>query len=385
MISDKIHYRVVYNRKKQLRPDGTALLQIEARLHGRRVFFSSGICIRPESWRAGLIVNHPNAAGLNALLYDMVIQLESVEIDMWKRDITPTLAALKEAVKKKRLPENDFLAWATRYVTDSAAGRRKRGTIDNLRSTLHKLRAFRKTVSFDDLTYNYLIDFERFLTETGSADNTIIKHMRQLRTMVKEAINQRYIPAEDYPFANYKMRTMTRRTEFLTPSELHRLEQRKPTRLTDAFLFCCYTGVRFSDFKALRTENLAREGRATWLRFATIKTGIDIALPLDHLFGGRALQVLDRWSSIELLKRIGSNSSCNRKLKALMLSMGIERRITWHTARHTCACNLLHQGVPVTTVQRLLGHTDIETTMGYVDLLDSTVLADLKGVKNRRK
>lgn len=385
MISDKIHYRVVYNRKKQLRIDGTALLQIEARLHGRRVLFSSGIYIRPEAWRAGLIVNHPNASGLNAMLYDMIIQLESIEVDMWKRGITPTLAALKEAVKKKRLPENDFIAWATRYVADSATGRRKRGTIDNLRSTLHKLRTFRKTVAFGDITYSYLTDFERFLTESGSADNTVIKHMRQLRTLVKEAINQRYIPAEDYPFANYKMRSMTRRTEFLTPSELHRLEQRKPSRLSDAFLFCCYTGVRFSDFKALRSDNLVREGRSTWLRFTTIKTATDIALPLDHLFGGRSLQILDRWLSIEALKRIGSNSSCNRKLKLLMQSMGIERRITWHTARHTCACNLLHQGVPVTTVQRLLGHTDIETTMGYVELLDSTVLADLRGVKNRRK
>lgn len=385
MISDKINYRVVYNRKKQLRMDGSALLQIEARLHGRRVLFSSGIFVKPNSWRAGLIVDHPNAAGLNAMLYDMIIRLESIEVDMWKRGITPTLAALKEAVRSKRVPESDFLVWATRYISDCSYGRRKRGTIDNLRSTLRKLKAFRSTVTFSDITYSYILDFERYLTESGSADNTVIKHMRQLRTLVREAIRQRYITSEDYPFTGYHMRTMTRRKVFLTPAELHRLEQLKPTRLTDAYLFCCYTGVRFSDFKALRSEHLVHEGRSTWLRFRTIKTGIDIALPLDHLFSGRALQLIDRWGSIELLKRVGSNSSCNRKLRTVMSSMGLDRHFTWHSSRHTCACNLLHQGVPVTTVQRLLGHTDITTTMGYVDLLETTVLADLKGVKKRRK
>lgn len=385
MISDKINYRVVYNRKKQLRLDSTALLQIEARLHGRRVLFSSGIYVKPECWRAGLIVDHPNAAGLNAMLYDMIIRLESIEVDLWKRGITPTLAVLKEAVRQKRLPECDFLAWATRYISDSSHVHRKRGTIDNLRSTIQKLKAFRTTVSFSDITYSYILDFERYLVESGSADNTVIKHIRQLRTLVREAIRQHYIPNDEYPFAGYHMRTMSKRKVFLTPAELHKLEQLRPTRLIDAYLFCCYTGVRFSDFKALRTEHLVHEGRSTWLRFRTIKTGVDISLPLDHLFSGRALQLIDRWGSIEMLKRIGCNSSCNRKLRAVMLRLGINKHFTWHSSRHTCACNLLHQGVPVTTVQRLLGHTDITTTMGYVDLLDTTVLADLRSVRKRRR
>lgn len=55
----------------------------------------------------------------------------------------------------------------------------------------------------------------------------------------------------------------------------------------------------------------------------------------------------------------------------------------FHTARHTCATLLIHQGVPITTVQKLLGHTSVKTTEIYSEILSSTILRDLKAVKKR--
>ena len=59
--------------------------------------------------------------------------------------------------------------------------------------------------------------------------------------------------------------------------------------------------------------------------------------------------------------------------------------ISFHTARHTCATLLIHQGVPITTVQKLLGHTSVKTTEIYSEVLSSTILRDLKAVKTRKK
>ena len=56
-----------------------------------------------------------------------------------------------------------------------------------------------------------------------------------------------------------------------------------------------------------------------------------------------------------------------------------------YTARHTCATLLIHQGVPITTVQKLLGHTSVKTTEIYSEVLSSTILRDLKAVKSRKK
>ena len=61
------------------------------------------------------------------------------------------------------------------------------------------------------------------------------------------------------------------------------------------------------------------------------------------------------------------------------------KRITFHTARHSCAVNLLHQGVPVTTVQSILGHRSVETTQVYAEVLRDTLVRDLQNVKRNKR
>lgn len=57
----------------------------------------------------------------------------------------------------------------------------------------------------------------------------------------------------------------------------------------------------------------------------------------------------------------------------------------FHLARHTCATLLVHQGVPITTVQKLLGHTSVRTTEVYSEVLSNTIIRDLKAVKRKKK
>ena len=57
----------------------------------------------------------------------------------------------------------------------------------------------------------------------------------------------------------------------------------------------------------------------------------------------------------------------------------------FHVSRHTCATLLVHQGVAITTVQKLLGHTSVKTTQIYSEVLSSTIVRDLKNVQRKRK
>ena len=59
--------------------------------------------------------------------------------------------------------------------------------------------------------------------------------------------------------------------------------------------------------------------------------------------------------------------------------------VLFHLARHTCATLLVHQGVPITTVQKLLGHTSVRTTEVYSEVLSNTIIRDLKAVKRKKK
>ena len=58
--------------------------------------------------------------------------------------------------------------------------------------------------------------------------------------------------------------------------------------------------------------------------------------------------------------------------------MGINKRISFHTARHTNATLLIYEGVNITTVQKLLGHQSVKTTQIYADVMNETLVKDLK-------
>ena len=385
---DKIKYRLVYNRKEQLNKQGTALVQVEALLNQRKVYFRTNLYLKPEHWnsRNAQVDNHPQAHDLNSMLFEFVLHLQAIELSLWKRGIPVTLSLLKDAIKKDKPVNVTFPVFAKIYVQESD---RKRSTKENLMTTITVLQEFRPGLDFKDITYTFLKEFEVHLKEKGNSVNTIAKHLRQLRTLVNEAINQGYIPSDAYPFRKYKIKQEKGRKEFLTPDELKRLENldvdKKLRHVLDAFLFCCYTGLRYSDFCQLTPENIIRVNGKRWLYFKSVKTDVEIRLPLHLLFEGKALAVLERYDIVTDFAKIGPNSEANKYLAQLAAFARIRKHITYHTARHTCATLLVHQGVPITTVQKLLGHTSVRTTEVYSEVLSNTIIRDLKAVKRKKK
>lgn len=384
---DKIKYRLVYNRKKQLNKQGTALVQVEASLNQRKVYFKTNIYLRPEHWdkRTAQVCNHPQANDLNSMLFEFVLHLQRIELELWKRGVPATLSLLKDAMKKNRPVNVTFPVFAKEYVTHSD---RRESTKENLYTTITVLQEFRPGLDFKDITYSFLKDFEVYLREKGNGINTVAKHLRQLRTLVNEAINQGYIHADAYPFRKFKIKQEKGRHEFLTPDELRKLENlemsdKKLRHVLDAFLFCCYVGLRFSDFCQLKQSNFIKVNGKKWLHFKSIKTGIELRLPLHLLFEGKALAILDRYNIAEFAS-LGSNSEVNKALSVISSMARIKKHVTYHTARHTCATLLIHQGVPITTVQKLLGHTSVKTTEIYSEILSNTIVRDLKAVKRKR-
>lgn len=256
-------------------------------MNKRKVYFKTNIYLRPEHWdkQAAQVCNHPQSNDLNAMLFEYILHLQAIELSFWKRGIPTTLSLLKDAIKKDSPVSITFLVFAKEYVKHSG---RRQSTKDNLITTINVLQEFRPGLDFKDITYTFLKDFETYLREKGNGVNTVAKHLRQLRTLVNEAINQGYIHADAYPFRKFKIKQEKGRHEFLTPDELKKLENLevndlKLRHVLDAFLFCCYVGLRFSDFCQLAPDNFIRVNGKRWLHFKSIKTGIELRLPLHLL------------------------------------------------------------------------------------------------------
>ena len=381
---DKIVYKLVFDRKRALNSQGMALVQVEAYMDGRKRYFSTHVYLKPEQWdgRRKRVRSHPNAETLNRRISGFVATLENLELQLWRegRRVSPTL--LKETLCKETGGQS-FIRFVEHEVRDAAV---KESTRRNLRSTLRQLCAFRPQILFADLTFEFVADFELFLRRQNLHTNTVAKHLKHLKQQVNAAIRKDYLHPQRHPFRDYKIKTATYRHTHLTLDELACLEQLRlhgrHTRLQktlDAFLFCCYAGLRYSDFTSLSSDNLVNIGKEQWLIYRSVKTQTEVRLPLFVLFGGKGLAILERYADcLNDFFHLKDNSNVNKQLRLLGRMAGLNKTFSFHTARHTNATLLIYKGINITTIQKLLGHKNVKTTQVYAQIMDRTVVHDLK-------
>ncbi len=380
---NKIIYKLSYNRKGCLNRGGKALVQIEAYLNKQRKYFSTRIYLKPEQWdaRKSVVKKHPNAEALNRLLHEQLVQIEGKELELWKQGRVVTLELLKDTVQSSH-DTGSFLDFMRKEIEVSNI---KASTRRNHQSTLKHLLAFRRHIAFNELTLDTIETFSHFLRNKGYHTNTIAKHLKHLKRYVNTAIDKGYMDIKDYAFRVYKIRTEESHHTFLSSDELHRLQtlkldekSAKHRQALDAFLFSCYTGIRYSDFIHLTQDNISTSNQLTWLTYKTIKTGTEVRLPLNLLFNGRAISILNRHrNDLNSFFNLKNNSNLNKELRLIARLAGLSKPFSFHTARHTYATLLLYKGVNITTVQKLLGHKSIKTTQIYTNVMDATIIADL--------
>ena len=324
------------------------------------------------------------------MIAERIVELEAMEIALWKRGEEVSLRRLRECLRDSASP---------RFIPFMAAeidrGRIRESTRDNRRTTVALLQEYCEGLTVEGLTPGFVTKFEAWLVSRGYHTNTVGKHLAHLRIYVNAAILQGLMREEDNPFHRRKIEHKPYSHTHLTPFEVEKLE-RTPLpqplgQVRDAFLFCCYTGLRYSDFVRLTAANIQRGTEHTWVHLATQKTGAEVRLPIDLLFGGKALHLLNIYrDDVERLFRLPANSTVDKQLLAIARTAGIRKRLSFHSARHTNATLLLAQGVSVTTVQKLLGHKNVRTTMNYCEVVDRTIvnelerIADEKGKKRRK-
>ena len=124
----------------------------------------------------------------------------------------------------------------------------------------------------------------------------------------------------------------------------------------------------------------------TWLIYKSVKTNTEVRLPLYLLFEGKGIDVLNKYQDdLADFFKLRDNSNVNKELLIIAKLSGLNKRISFHTARHTNATLLIYSGVNITTVQKLLGHKSVKTTQVYTNIMDITIVRDLEKSKNNRK
>lgn len=141
----------------------------------------------------------------------------------------------------------------------------------------------------------------------------------------------------------------------------------------NAFIFCLYTGMRFCDVKDLRYSNIDYANKL--LRFEQDKTKGHsarswVTIPLND----GLIRLIGRPGEGEtkesLIFNLPSYESCCKSVKRWVKRAGIDKHISWHCARHSCAVNLLNNGSNIKTVASILGHSGLKHIEKYTRAID---------------
>lgn len=243
-------------------------------------------------------------------------------------------------------------------------------------------------IPFSALDRSFIDKFDLYLrTERELAPSTIVLYMSRLHTVINKAIAAGIITAD--PFAGYESPRPERKRRYLTHEELRRLmttplHSPRLYLVRDLFLFSCYTGISYSDMCRLTAANLETDEDGTvWIKATREKTNVEFEIPLLDL----PLHIIDKYRDTapdEKLLPMYGNAELNRGLKHLAAACDIDRKLTFHMARHTYATEItLSHGVPMETVSRMLGHSRVDTTQIYAQVTDNKIGTDTQLLDRR--
>ena len=246
-------------------------------------------------------------------------------------------------------------------------------------------------IEISQLNHAFITGFEFYLkAECKISGVSAAKYIKHLKKIVNHCIANNWL--KQNPFINFKSSAKAKERTYLTQQELDAITNKKfvverLVQVRDVFVFCCYTGLSYADVKKLRRNEIGigMDGDK-WIFTSRQKTDTSSRIPLLPV----ALTILNRYQDHPqcenkgLLLPVLSNQKMNAYLKEIADLSDVVKHLTFHLARHTFATTVtLSNNVPIETVSKMLGHTNIKTTQHYAKILDLKVSHDMAALKQK--
>lgn len=383
-----------YIRGNHVNKDGTCAVMIRLSLDGERISAgTTGISIKPELWdgqRQQLKGRNTEVVQTNKKLGGIRDELLAIAE---KLEFEGTLAL--DRVKAVFLGVDEEYDTIGKLLDKYIKNVKEQVGVCLSKTSLSKYELCKKRftqmlekkyhckdMSLKELNPVVVQDYKNFLmTDVNMCNNTAVKTMKTFRTVILHGIKLGVIHKDPFVGVHFHMEKVDR--GFLTDEEISAIMTKhfdlpRLELVRDLFIFSCFTGLAYIDVRALKPENIVPLNRVEWIMSKRIKTGTPINVVL---FEGAKLIVKkyegDRRCKGHLFP-ILCNQKMNQYLKEIAASCGINKNLTFHMARHTFATLTLSKGVPIESVSRMLGHTNIKTTQIYARITNKKIEHDME-------
>ena len=389
-----------YLKKNEERADGTVPVLGRIRIGKSMVQFSTKVYVVPNLWdvKSGRAVGKSKpATATNKELDRISLDIHSAYKDLLTKKENVSAVDVKNAFQGISSEQETLVSYYGKFNENffkKVGINRKLETYKRYCVALNHLKDFLrirynvKDMPFQSLTPSFVSSYDLYLrADLKMRHNTIVNIIANLRSVIKSALNDGLLRQD--PFIGYTFEYSQTVPRFLSEKEL-KLMMRTPlpksnlNLVRDVFLFSAFTGISFSDLRNLTEKNLVQAEDGTWwIHSARQKTGTPFHVPLLEL----PLELIEKYRGITKNGRLFPMLSCSKtniNLKKIAAICGINRRVTFHQARHTYASVItLSQGVPLDTVRELMGHRDWRATRIYAHLTYDKVNEDMGKLQKR--
>ncbi len=376
-----------------------------------RIEFTTGYRIDAAKWDADKqrVKNgctnklKQSASDINTDLLRYYTIMQEVFKEYEVRDIMPTPQEIKDSFNNKVNPTEEVQEeqkgfWEIFNEFVSECGKQNNwtdSTYEKFAAVKNHIKEFRAEptfVYFDEEGLNNYVDFLRKTKDMRNS--TIGKQLGFLKWFIRWAFKKGYHQNIAFETFKPKLKNTPKKVIFLTWDELNKLKacnipQNKQylERVRDVFLFCCFTGLRYSDVYNLRTSDV----KADHIEITTVKTADSLVIELNnhskailekykdvHFEGNKVLPVISNQKMNDYLKELGELAEINEPIRETYYK-GNQRidevtpkyaLLGTHAGRRTFICNALALGIPAQVVMKWTGHSDYKAMKPYIDIAD---------------
>ena len=382
-------------RKDRVNAAGQAPIHTRLTIDGDFCQFSTKASVTAKIWdvKSYRAKGHSEEADrINLYLDHFKKTLLNHYQSLFQSNETVTPAMVRDKYMGKETKENTLLSMFRHFIEQQ----RPLVGIDITQSTFNKyvltynrldeflsVKMNKKDIPMYSIDRDFVLSFHTFLkVDHRLSVNSSEKLMRIFKRITTLAFKTGMIKQD--PFAVYTIKKVKTNRGFLTEEEFAKIYNFRPMndrlqKVRDFFVFACLTGLDYSTLSSLTEDNVIERNNGVFIITPRIKTREISQIKLLP----QALEILDKYRNSRERKAdaifpMMSNAKYNLYLKEIAQKLDIAKRVTSHLARHTFATTMtLGKGVPIESVSKMLGHTNIQTTQIYARITADKIGKDM--------
>lgn len=393
-------FRVVfYLRSNYVNKEGKTSVMLRIYLNNERLSLgSTGISVKSSQWdkeKERIKGRTTEALNTNLQLDNIASGLQSIFRRIEMSDVV-SLERIKSEFLGKKEEIDTLMQLFEKHNGDVA----KQVGVSVGKATLQKYNVCKRHFSeflekqykrsdlkLTELTYVVIREFDLYLrTEVGQNPNTATKTMKTFKTIT--LLGQKMGVLLHDPFMNHRFHIEPVNRGFLTDEEILLIANKdlgisRLELVRDIFIFSCFTGLAYIDVSNLTPDHIVTLGDKQWIMTQRQKTSVetnvlllDIPKAIIAKYGGKI------YRNGKLFPML-TNQKTNSYLKEIADICGIKKNLTFHLARHTFATMSLSKGVPMESVSKMLGHTNIRTTQIYARITNKKIEHDMEELADK--